>query len=256
MCEVAEAGDMGRLSDEISLNLIAVFRAQETQLLTGLDTFRQHRQIQPAPDAEHRANDGRRLFVGVDRLDEGAVDLDLVEREGPQVRQRRVTGSEIVHRDAHAEGLELTQRHQRAVEVADQRGFGNLEFEPTGLQPGLTQAFVNELRELRIVQLHRRDVDGYPERIRPATGFRARLPQHPFADLLDRAAFLGDGNEQGGRNLTALRVTPPQQGFEAGDFARIKPDLRLIGQFEFVPRDRAAKIVLQHATLARLDAHG
>ena len=114
---------------------------------------------------------------------------------------------------------------------------------------------MNELRKLRIMQLHRRDVHGDSERICPAAGFRACLSQHPLADLLDRPAFLRDGNEQGRRNLTALRVAPSQQGLEAGDLARIKPGLRLIGQFEFMPRDRAAKIVLQHAAIAHLDAH-
>src|SRR5260370_41783764 len=190
MREVEESSYFGWLPEPISLNLIAEFGAQETQLLAGLDPFRQHRQLEPAPDAKHRANDGRRLFVGVDRLDEGAIDLDLVERECPQVRQRRVTGPEIVHRDADAKRLELTQRRQRPIEIADQRGFGDLQFEPPRVQPGLNKDSVNQLRKLRIMQLHRRDVHGDSERIRPAAGFRACLSKHPFADLLDRSTFL------------------------------------------------------------------
>ncbi len=67
-----------------------------------------------------------------------------------------------------------------------------------GVQSGLKKDSVNELRKLRIMQLHRRDVHGDSERIRPAAGFRACLSQHPFADLLDRSTFLRDGNEQGG----------------------------------------------------------
>src|SRR2546421_7263735 len=110
MREVAEVSYICRFPDQIPLNLIAELGAQETQLLVGLNTFRQHRQLEPAPNAKHRSNDGRRLFVGVNRLDEGTIDLDLVERECPQVRQRRVTGPEIVHRNADAKRLELTQR--------------------------------------------------------------------------------------------------------------------------------------------------
>src|SRR5260370_34161912 len=102
MREVAEASYVGRFPDQIPLNLITELGAQETQLLVGLNTFRQHRQLEPAPNAKHCANDGRRLFVHVTRLDQGTIELELVERECPQVRQRRVTGSEIVHRDSDA----------------------------------------------------------------------------------------------------------------------------------------------------------
>jgi hypothetical protein len=119
----------------------------------------------------------------------------------------------------------------------------------------LNKDSVNELRKLRIMQLHRRDVHGDSERIRPAAGFRACLSQHPFADLLDRSTFLRDGNEQGGWNLTPLRVAPSQQGLETGDLARIEPGLRLIGQVKFMPCDSAAKIVLQRAAIVHLNAH-
>ena len=143
-------------------------------------------------------------------------------------------------RDSMEELAELAQKQQRILMVGH-----TFEYSPA----------VNELRKLWIMQLHRRDVHGDPERIRPSAGFRACLSQHPFADLLDRSTFLCDGNEQGGWNLTALRVAPPQQGLEAGDLARIKPGLRLIGQYKFIPCDRAAKIVLQHAAIAHLNAH-
>src|SRR5207248_11511092 len=98
--EIAEAGYTGRSSDQIALNLIAELIAQETKFLAGLYTFSQHRKLEPTPNAKHRPNDGRRLFVGVNRLDERSVDVDLVERERPQVRRRCVTGPEIGHCNA------------------------------------------------------------------------------------------------------------------------------------------------------------
>ena len=39
--------------------------------------------------------------------DEGAVDLDLVEREAAQIAQRRIAGAEIVERDPDAERAQL-----------------------------------------------------------------------------------------------------------------------------------------------------
>ena len=40
---------------------------------------------------------------------EGAVDLELVEREAPQVGQARIAGAEIVHGDAHTQFVQRAQ---------------------------------------------------------------------------------------------------------------------------------------------------
>ena len=54
------------------------------------------------------SHDSRRA-VDLDVADEGAVDLDLVEREPLQIAQRRVAGAEIVERDPHPDGAQLMQ---------------------------------------------------------------------------------------------------------------------------------------------------
>src|ERR1700743_68023 len=107
--------DRRRAAEQEALYLVAGFVAQELQLGVGLDALGQHRQTEAAAQSEHRADDGGCLAVGVYGLDEGAVDLDLVEREGTQVRQRGITGAEIVHRDADAERLDLAQGGQRPI---------------------------------------------------------------------------------------------------------------------------------------------
>jgi hypothetical protein len=47
--------------------------------------------------------------------DEGAVDLQRVEREAPQVGQRRIAGAEVVQRDAHAQAAQGVQLLEGAV---------------------------------------------------------------------------------------------------------------------------------------------
>jgi len=47
------------------------------KLGVGLDAFGQHGEAEPASKAQHSSNNGRGLTVGIDRLDERAVDLDL-----------------------------------------------------------------------------------------------------------------------------------------------------------------------------------
>ena len=71
-----------------------------------------------------------------DAVDEAAVDLDLVEREAAQIAQRRISGAEIVQRDAHADVAQVLQQGERRVVVADQHGFGDLELQPAGGQAG------------------------------------------------------------------------------------------------------------------------
>jgi hypothetical protein len=69
------------------------------------------------------------MMVVLEVADEDPVDLDLLEREGVQVRQRGVAGSEIIERDVDAEQLELAQDRYGAGEVIDQNTFGDLELE-------------------------------------------------------------------------------------------------------------------------------
>ena len=86
MGEMAEAADGGRAPEQISLHLVTHLVLQELQLSAGLDAFGEHRQPQSAAEAQYRPDDRRGLSVGIDRFDEGAIDLDPVERRVPRTR--------------------------------------------------------------------------------------------------------------------------------------------------------------------------
>ena len=96
-------GDRLWPADQEPLDLVALFGGEELALFFRLDAFRHHRQIEPAAERDHRADDGGGLLAMAEIGDEALIDLDLVERERLQIRQRRITGAEIVHGDAHAE---------------------------------------------------------------------------------------------------------------------------------------------------------
>ena len=61
--------------------------------------------------------------------DEGLVDLDLVEGEGPQIAERGVAGAEVVHRDPDAEVAELVEDGEGALGLLEQDQLGDLEFQ-------------------------------------------------------------------------------------------------------------------------------
>src|SRR4051812_48490938 len=128
-----------------------------------------------------RTNDRRRLRVAAEIHDKGPVDLDLVEREGLQIAQRRVAAAEIVHRDTNAERLQPTQQRDTAIEVFDQNALGDLELEPARRKSGFEQDRVDQRDQVAMDELGRREVDRNLQRLRPGRGLSAGLAQDPLA---------------------------------------------------------------------------
>src|SRR6185295_10480822 len=93
-CDGLRTGDRGegfdrlRLTQKISLSLTAELGCEELQFRTRLYAFRHHRKVEAASEAEDSADDRRRLLVVVDGIDEGLVDLELVEGKGAQICER------------------------------------------------------------------------------------------------------------------------------------------------------------------------
>src|SRR4051794_7629737 len=72
----------------------AVAEVGALQLL--LDALGHDLQVQRAAEVDQPAQDRRHGLLVLDRADEGAVDLEDVDGELAQVRQRRVAGAEVV----------------------------------------------------------------------------------------------------------------------------------------------------------------
>ena len=129
---------------QIALHRVAAFLGEEGELLLGLDALGDDRHFEAVAEADHGADDRGRLRIAAEIDDEGAVDLDLVERERLQIAQRGIAAAEIVHRDAHAERLQPPQQRQAAVEILDQHALGDFELEPARREPGLEQDRMHE----------------------------------------------------------------------------------------------------------------
>jgi len=63
----------------------------------------------------------------VERGDEAAVDLDLVERQSLQIAQAGIAGAEVVEREPHAERAQLQEPRRGLIRIFDQHAFGHLE---------------------------------------------------------------------------------------------------------------------------------
>src|SRR5262250_2194971 len=122
-------------------------------LVGGLDIFRRHLHAETAAKADNGMHDGCSIGGLLDRAHETRIDLELVEWKAPQIKQARIAGAEIVERKAHADAFEPQHRQFRALEIAEQGGFGELKFEPVGLEAGLAENAFDRVDEIRPPEL-------------------------------------------------------------------------------------------------------
>src|SRR6185437_7942642 len=224
---------------EISLVLIAAEPAQEVQLLLRLHALGDHLQMQAVRQRHDGAHDLRIIAAGGDFLDEGVIDLELVERQAPQVAQARVAGAEVIDRNAHPESGQAAEDFDRSLRVVHNRALGQLQLEEAGLEACLMQRATDYFEEIPLAELLRRQVHGHSYRADaghlPCSRLPARFAQHPFPNRDDQAGLFGHGDEAAGRDETALRVAPANQRLGAVDTAGLHVNLRLVVQLELIP---------------------
>ena len=159
--------DRQGLAEQIALHAVAAFLGEEGELVDRLDALGDDRHFEAVAEIDHGADDRRRLRVAAEIHDEGAVDLDLVERERLEIAQRGVSAAEIIHGDAHAERLQPAQQRETAIKILDQHALGDFELEPAGRKAGLEQDGMHKPDHVAVHELRRRQIDRDLERFRP-----------------------------------------------------------------------------------------
>ena len=81
--------------------------AAVSRAVAALDALGHHGLVQLSRQGDDRGDDGVVARILAEVADERAVDLEHVERQPLQVRQRRVAGAEIVDRQPHAQAPQL-----------------------------------------------------------------------------------------------------------------------------------------------------
>jgi hypothetical protein len=70
---------------------------------------------------------GQGVWIVFDVKNETPVDFDDIQRHPPQVIQRRVSRSEIVHGDLHSDVVDSVQNIDDFIDVIDRQTFGHFE---------------------------------------------------------------------------------------------------------------------------------
>ena len=97
-----------------------------------LDTFGQDVKSQRLAQRNDGGADAAIVFVFRDVANEGAINLECIDGERLQHRERGVTRAEIIERHERAHILELRQHPTRVVLILHEDGFGELELECFG----------------------------------------------------------------------------------------------------------------------------
>nr|WP_056395588.1 hypothetical protein [Massilia sp. Root418] len=228
------------------------------QLLAVLHALGHHGELEVLRQRDHRADDGAALAR--QRLQEAAVDLELVDGEGLQIGQRRVAGAEIVDRQAHAQRARVAHELHRRLHVFHQHALGQLQFQQRGRQAAGAQRAHHFVQEAALAQLARRHVHRHADRLLamalPGHRVGARAFQHPAAQRHDQAAVFRHRNEFGRRNKAMLGVVPAQQRLGPHHGFGGAVELRLVVHGQLAAAERAAQVAFQRGAALGLHRHG
>src|SRR3954451_860669 len=207
--EAVAVGQLGAAEEE-ALDDRAALPGQELAMLLGLHALRAGLYAEPAAEVEDGADDGALALARRQLVDEGPVDLELVEGEALEVAERGIAGPEVVHGEPDAERPQAGEDRRRLFRVADQHALGDLELEPGRLDAVLGQGLAHRLDQAVLAELDRGEVDR-DAKARPADQVAAGLADHPGADRDDEAGLLGDRDDLAGQDQAALGMAPAQQ---------------------------------------------
>src|ERR1700681_1819300 len=117
------------LREQVALAAVALQHGERGQLFRGLNAFCDHAGAQAVRSGDHRGCDRTVDRALRDLGDEAHVELERVDFVGSERRERVVTGSEVVHGDADANGPQLSHDGRVAFDVRAHDRLGELEFE-------------------------------------------------------------------------------------------------------------------------------
>jgi len=195
-----------------------------------------------------RIDDRVVAFVRRQRRHEGAVDLQLRQRKGMQIRKRRVSRAEIINGKTHPQRRQTLHLLLRKCRVVHHRRFGNLQFERTGLDTACGKRGANRLIEHRVVELMRGEIDRNARKtqtgLTPLHPLVQRVPQYPTTDGRHQPDLFGNRDEACWRNLSQLFIAPTQEYFCTDDRACPIAN-RLKYEMKRIMVDRKAQPLLQ-----------
>jgi hypothetical protein len=121
-----------RPADLVSLHEVAAHVGKFTSGNAVLDALRDDGHSKVVPQVDGGAHDDGAIGVVRHAHDEGAVDLQLIDRQCLEVRHGRVTGTEVVDAQRHVHGVEGLEDGEGEVAVGHYGCLGQLKAQQVG----------------------------------------------------------------------------------------------------------------------------
>ena len=176
--------------------------------------------------------------------------LSDVDRELPQVAQRRVARPEVVDREADAERLEGAERGDGRLDVVDQDALGDLEGQARGSSPDTDRTRADVGDEVRVGHLAARHVDADRQARRPVSSCHALVWRQALSRIQRPSSRISPLSSASGMNSiggigAALGVVPAHERLRPGDRTGVELDDRLVRDVELAALEGAAEVGLQ-----------
>ena len=160
-----------------------------------------------------------------------------------QIKERGVTGPEVVKRDADPDLVQAVQRPGRGRGHRD--SFGDLEGQPVRLDFEVAERAGDHLLERVVFDVAwgdvQRDADIDALSLPPAQLLQ-RSVDHPGGERVDDPSLLRHRDEAVGRHQALPRMVPADQRLDHANRAGGERDLGLVVQHELALRDRPAQL--------------
>ena len=183
----------------------------------------------------------------------------MQERE---VRQRGVTGPEVVERDGHPVVVEAFDHALGLDDIDECHALFDLEDEALWSKATGCERFFDHRQKVRVVELACGEVDrdigqdGLFTCPPPGLSLPNGLVQRKGAELQDEIALLCKRDEHLGRHRSLLGVLPAHQRLEADHLARGEIDDGLVLHRDLTRRKRVPKVSEKLGPVDRLVVHG
>src|SRR5690606_20762550 len=124
-----------RRAEVFPLREVAAELRQDLGLRWALDSLGDRDEAESSRDRDRGLGDGSGRRIPTEAGDESAVHLDRRKRESLQLAERRLTGAEVVERQANAELVQLAENLLGAVTQERDGGLRQLELQQLRRKP-------------------------------------------------------------------------------------------------------------------------
>jgi len=179
---------------------------------------------------------------------ERLVDLQFIHRHALELRQRRVAGAEIIHRQPQANAFQPRQHGVALLLVFHHRAFSDFQAQRLRFHFGVGKQVGDVAGQVFVEQVGGGDVDRQLYHQVLAVPFLQLCHsgfQHPAGQPVDVAGVFGNGNKFVRAQRAQCRVVPANQRLGTNALAITQRGFRLIQQVQSFAAQRFFQIACQ-----------